>query len=52
MPIWLKNAYRMQLMYPIPHPTATGIGQSGIIWTPAKNPQMIGDNFNIYYLKK
>ena len=52
MPIWLKNAYRMQLMYPIPHPTATGIGQSGIIWTPAKNPQMIGDNFNYLLFKK
>lgn len=51
-PIWHKNAYRMQLIYPIPHPLGTVIGQHGLIWTTGKNPPFIGDNFGFLIFKR
>lgn len=51
-PIWQKNAYRMQLVYPVPHPLGVVIGQHGIIWTVGKNPPFLGDNFGFLVFKK
>lgn len=51
-PIWFKNAYRLQLISPVPHFLAVVIGQSGIEWTPAKNIPFIGDNFSYIVFKK
>lgn len=51
-PIWRKSAYRLQIMAPIPHPMATGIGQSGLLWSFAKNIPFVGDNFNYLLFKK
>ncbi|WP_187648686.1 TraU family protein [Nitrosophilus labii] len=51
-PIWRKSAYRMQIMAPIPHPIATGIGQSGLLWSYGKNIPFVGDNFNYLLFKK
>ncbi|MCL9819355.1 TraU family protein [Helicobacter colisuis] len=45
LPIWIKTAYRLQFMYPFPHPMAMGIRQTGVIWTPLKNLPAGGDNF-------
>ncbi|MDY4425967.1 MAG: hypothetical protein SPE20_01185, partial [Helicobacter sp.] len=45
LPIWIKTTYRLQFMYPFPHPMAMGIGQTGVIWTPLKNLPAGGDNF-------
>jgi len=51
-PIWRKSAYRLQIMAPIPHPMATGIGQSGLLWSFAKNIPFVGDNFSYLLFKK
>lgn len=51
-PIWRKSAYRLQIMAPLPHPTATGIGQSGLLWSFTKNIPFVGDNFNYLLFKK
>ncbi|MDY4425961.1 MAG: TraU family protein, partial [Helicobacter sp.] len=52
LPIWIKTTYRLQFMYPFPHPMAMGIGQTGVIWTPLKNLPAGGDNFNYLLFKK
>ena len=52
LPIWLKSAYRHQLLFPKAHPTAMGIGQTGLIWTSNKNLPAGGDNFNYLLFKK
>lgn len=51
-PIWRKSSYRLQLVNPVPHPIATTIGQSGILWTSIKNPPGAGDNFGFLLFKK
>lgn len=51
-PIWTKSAYRLQIVSPIPHPTATGIGQSELLWSYTKNPPYIGDNFSYLIFKQ
>ena len=50
-PIWQKDAYRMQLVLPIPH-IANGIGKTGLLWTFGKNPPFIGDNFTYVLFRK
>ncbi len=52
LPVWLKSTYRMQVLYPIPHPMAMSIGQSGIIWSFAKNLPVAGDNFSFLLFRK
>ena len=52
MPIWFKSAYRLQPIYPIPHPIAVPIGQTGLVWSFGKNIPMVGDNFNSLLFKK
>jgi conjugal transfer pilus assembly protein TraU len=51
-PIWRKSAYRLQIMSPMFHPLATGIGKSGLMWSQLKNPAFIGDNFGYLLFKK
>lgn len=51
-PIWRKSSYRLQMVEPIPHPIATTIGQSGMIWTGLKNTPGLGDNFGFLLFKK
>ncbi len=52
-PIWRKSAYRLQLVTPIPHPIAMGIGQDGRWWTWLKNiPMTASDNFAYLLFKK
>jgi conjugal transfer pilus assembly protein TraU len=52
-PIWEKDAYRMQLLFPISHPAAMAIGKTGLMWDFAKNIPMKGDNFTyIIFIKR
>jgi len=51
-PIWQKDAYRMQLLTPIPHPAAMAIGKTGILWSFSKNPPFKGDNFGYIIFRK
>ncbi|CUU90077.1 conjugal transfer pilus assembly protein TraU [Campylobacter hyointestinalis subsp. hyointestinalis] len=51
-PVWFKNAYRLQILLPIPHMIGTAIGETGIQWGPAKNPPYVGDNFGFLVFKK
>jgi len=51
-PIWRKSAYRLQLVTPIPSVYATTIGTTGMLWSFAKNPPFIGDNFSYLLFKK
>lgn len=44
-PIWFKNAYRLQIMYPKSNSKAIVIGESGLKWGAGKNPPMKGDNY-------
>jgi conjugal transfer pilus assembly protein TraU len=46
LPIWEKDAYRMQILEPIPHPLAGAIGKTGLMWSWGKNVPMAGDNFS------
>lgn len=51
MPIWIKSSNRLQIFSPIPHWSATGIGQSGLLWDWAKQlPTM--DNFSFFWFRK
>lgn len=52
MPIWKKGAYRLQIIAPIPHPIGMAIGQSGILWSFAKNLPSGGDNFSFILFRK
>ncbi|EAJ4838564.1 conjugal transfer protein TraU, partial [Campylobacter jejuni] len=52
MPIWRKSSYRLQILAPVPHPMGMGIGQSGILWSFAKNYPVAGDNFTFMVFKK
>ncbi|GKY13285.1 hypothetical protein THJ046_16850 [Campylobacter jejuni] len=52
MPIWRKSSYRLQILAPVPHPMGMGIGQSGILWSFAKNYPIAGDNFTFMVFKK
>lgn len=52
LPIWTKSAYRLQIISPVPHPTATGIGQSELLWSYGKNPPYVGDNFSYLIFKQ
>jgi len=52
LPIWQKDAYRMQLILPIPNPKAFVIGTTGLIWDSAKNPPFKGDNFSYIIFRK
>lgn len=53
MPFWLKSSYRLQIISPMPHFTAVGIGKSGILWDFAKNiPFVKDDNFSFMLFKK
>lgn len=52
MPIWRKAAYRLQPIVPIPHPIATSIGQTGLMWDAGKTPPMNFDNFGYLLFKK
>lgn len=51
LPIWEKDAYRMQLSIPIPW-FAMGIGKTGMMWDFGKNPPFIGDDFSYIIFKK
>lgn len=52
-PIWRKSAYRLQLVTPIAHPKAMGIGVDGKFWTWSKNiPFTASDNFAYLLFKK
>lgn len=51
-PIWFKNAYRLQLIYPISYQSATPIGVTDIIWGRGKNPPYAGDNFGYIIFKQ
>jgi len=51
-PIWEKDAYRMQLILPIPNKKAFVIGQSGLLWDYGKNPPFKGDNFSYIIFRK
>jgi len=52
MPIWMKSAYRLQIMSPIPHPIGHVIGQSGLLWDTTKNTPTTMDNFGYVLFKK
>ena len=53
MPIWLKSSYRLQIISPMAHSTATGIGRSGMLWDYGKNiPFAADDNFSFMVFKK
>lgn len=52
LPIWLKSSYRLQIIAPIPHPLGMAIGQSGLLWSYAKNLPANGDNFSFLIFKK
>ncbi|KGI56053.1 TraU family protein [Campylobacter sp. MIT 97-5078] len=52
LPIWLKSSYRLQIIAPIPHPMGMAIGQSGLLWSYAKNLPANGDNFSFIIFKK
>ncbi|EAW0584484.1 conjugal transfer protein TraU [Campylobacter upsaliensis] len=52
MPIWRKSSYRLQITAPIPYPMGMSIGQSGILWSFAKNLPSLGDNFSFLLFKK
>ena len=52
MPIWIKTAYRLQPVIPVPNPIATVIGQSGLLWDWGKNPPMTFDNFGFMLFKR
>ena len=52
LPIWIKSAYRLQIIAPISNAMAMAIGQSGIIWSFAKNLPVNGDNFSFLLFKK
>jgi len=52
LPIWEKDAYRMQLILPIPHPIAFGIGKTGLMWDFGKNIPFKGDNFSYIIFRK
>jgi conjugal transfer pilus assembly protein TraU len=52
-PVWRKSAYRLQLVSPIPHPFANGIGIDGKWWSWGKNiPLSASDNFGYLLFKK
>lgn len=51
-PIWEKDAYRMQIILPIPHPMAIAIGKSGLLWDFGKNIPFKGDNFSYIIFRK
>ena len=53
MPFWLKSSYRLQIIAPVAHYTATGIGKSGMLWDFGKNiPFVKDDNFSFMVFKK
>ncbi len=52
LPIWEKDAYRMQLILPIPNPKAFVIGTTGLLWDYGKNPPFKGDNFSYIIFRK
>lgn len=53
MPFWLKSSYRLQIIAPVAHPTAVGIGKSGMLWDFGKNiPFVDDDNFSFMLFKK
>lgn len=51
-PIWHKNAYRMQILYPRAHPKGMVIGEDAATWGMAKNIPFNGDNFGFLVFKK
>jgi len=51
LPIWEKDAYRMQLIFPVPW-IANSIGKTGLMWDFAKNIPFSGDNFSYIIFKK
>jgi conjugal transfer pilus assembly protein TraU len=51
-PIWTKSAERMQLLAPVAHPTAMGIGKTDLLWGYGKNPPFLGDNFGYLLFRK
>lgn len=53
MPFWLKSSYRLQIIAPVAHYTAVGIGKSGMLWNFGKNiPIVDDDNFSFMVFKK
>jgi len=44
-PIWVKHNYKFQEGLPVRDFEAHPIGRSGLLWTSAKNPPFVGDNF-------
>jgi conjugal transfer pilus assembly protein TraU len=51
-PIWKKSDYRLQIVKPLPHVMGMTVGQSGLMWTYAKNVPYKGDNFVYLVFKK
>lgn len=51
-PIWTKSAERMQLLAPVSHPTAMGLGKTDLMWGYGKNPPFMGDNFGYLLFRK
>jgi len=51
-PIWTKSAERMQLLAPVAHPKAMGIGKTDLMWGYGKNPPFQGDNFGYLLFRK
>ena len=52
LPIWEKDAYRMQLILPIPEQKAMSIGKSGLLWDYSKNIPFKGDDFSYVIFRK
>lgn len=51
MPIWIKSSNRLQIFSPIPHWTATGIGQTGMLWNWGKRVPSF-DNYSFFWFRK
>ncbi|HID00298.1 MAG TPA: conjugal transfer protein TraU, partial [Piscirickettsiaceae bacterium] len=51
-PIWQKDAYRMQILFPIAHKMAIAIGKTGLVWSFLKNIPFKGDNFSFVIFRK
>jgi conjugal transfer pilus assembly protein TraU len=52
MPIWLKTAYRLQIIDPVPNPIAMPIGETGLMWDYLKDIPNSFDNFGYLLFKK
>jgi len=54
LPVWVKGNYRFQPITPIAHPIGVVPGQTGMMWSFAKNPPIPTkmDNFGYVLFRK